>query len=127
MPRPSFVLSSLLALALAACNQRTVRLERGSLEVTKEVVRTAGWESLVWLPHRTIDRGIFYASKYLGCAQIEMAHNGRAERFGGETVAPEGRVFRFTSDGQRHWFRLNIRSADGKLLTLTNPIYLDFK
>jgi len=26
---------------------RTVRLERGSLEVTKEVVRSAGWESLV--------------------------------------------------------------------------------
>src|SRR5207248_5853880 len=26
---------------------RTVRLERGSLEVTKEVVRTAGWESFV--------------------------------------------------------------------------------
>src|SRR6266403_5597820 len=26
---------------------RAVRLERGSLEVTKEVVRSAGWESLV--------------------------------------------------------------------------------
>jgi hypothetical protein len=26
---------------------RAVRLERGSLEVTKEVVRPAGWESLV--------------------------------------------------------------------------------
>src|SRR2546430_10931627 len=26
---------------------RAVRLERGSLEVTKEVVRAAGWESLV--------------------------------------------------------------------------------
>lgn len=26
---------------------RAVRLERGSLEVTKEIVRTAGWESLV--------------------------------------------------------------------------------
>src|SRR3981081_4480584 len=26
---------------------RTVRLERGSLEVTKEVVRSAGWESFV--------------------------------------------------------------------------------
>ena len=26
---------------------RTVRLERGSLEITKEVVRSGGWESLV--------------------------------------------------------------------------------
>jgi hypothetical protein len=26
---------------------RAVRLERGSLEVTKEVVRSAGWESFV--------------------------------------------------------------------------------
>ena len=26
---------------------RAVRLERGSLEVTKEIVRTAGWESFV--------------------------------------------------------------------------------
>ena len=36
---------------------RAVRLERGSLEVTKEVVRTAGWESFLetcWRDMRVI-------------------------------------------------------------------------
>jgi hypothetical protein len=38
----------------------------------------------------------------------------------------ETRGFRYVSDGQRHWFRVNIRSADGSLLVVGNPIYLNF-
>jgi hypothetical protein len=33
----------------------------------------------------------------------------------------------YQSDGKRHWFRINIRSAEGKLLILGNPIYLNFQ
>src|SRR5580700_5020764 len=40
---------------------RAVRLERGSLEVTKEVVRSAGWESLV----ETSWRDLRYAARML--------------------------------------------------------------
>src|SRR5256886_15123391 len=40
---------------------RAVRLERGSLEVTKEVVRSAGWESLV----DTLWRDLLFAVRML--------------------------------------------------------------
>ncbi len=34
--------------------------------------------------------------------------------------------FSWRSDGQRHWFRVNVRGADGKLLLVGNPIYLNW-
>ena len=34
--------------------------------------------------------------------------------------------FDYKSDGKRHWFRINVRSVDGRLLILGNPIYLNF-
>jgi hypothetical protein len=38
----------------------------------------------------------------------------------------ETRSFDYVSDGKRHWLRVNIRSADGTLLVVGNPIYLNF-
>jgi hypothetical protein len=34
--------------------------------------------------------------------------------------------FDYISDGQRHWFRVNVRSTSGALLIIGNPIYLNF-
>lgn len=34
------------------------------------------------------------------------------------------RLFQWPSDGQRHWLRANVRSAQGQLLLVGNPIYL---
>ncbi len=34
--------------------------------------------------------------------------------------------FDYRSDGKRHWFRVNIRSMEGALLLVGNPIYLNF-
>jgi hypothetical protein len=28
---------------------------------------------------------------------------------------------------QRRWIRLNLRAADGRLLMISNPIYINFK
>jgi hypothetical protein len=39
----------------------------------------------------------------------------------------ETRSFEYQSDGKRHWLRINVRSSDGKLLILGNPIYLNFQ
>jgi hypothetical protein len=36
------------------------------------------------------------------------------------------RGFDYVSDGKRHWFRVNVRSTDGSLLMVGNPIYLNF-
>jgi hypothetical protein len=38
----------------------------------------------------------------------------------------ETKGFDYVSDGKRHWFRVNARSADGSLLIVGNPIYLNF-
>ena len=38
----------------------------------------------------------------------------------------ETKEFDYISDGQRHWFRVNIRSTSGALLIIGNPIYLNF-
>jgi hypothetical protein len=38
----------------------------------------------------------------------------------------DARGFDYVSDGKRHWFRVNVRSADGFLLVVGNPIYINF-
>jgi hypothetical protein len=38
----------------------------------------------------------------------------------------ETRTFEYASDGKQHWLRVDIRSADGTLLIVGNPIYLNF-
>jgi hypothetical protein len=35
------------------------------------------------------------------------------------------RGFDWRSDGNRHWLRADVRDADGRLLLLGNPIYLN--
>jgi hypothetical protein len=42
------------------------------------------------------------------------------------STTEETRSFDYASDGKRHWLRMNIRSADGTLLVVGNPIYLNF-
>ena len=38
----------------------------------------------------------------------------------------ETKSFAIISDSQRHWIRIDVRSAEGKLLLVGNPIYLNF-
>jgi hypothetical protein len=38
----------------------------------------------------------------------------------------ETRGFDYPSDGKRHWLRVNVRSVDGTLLIVGNPIFLNF-
>jgi hypothetical protein len=38
----------------------------------------------------------------------------------------ETREFDYMSNGGKHWFRVNVRSKDGSLLMVGNPIYLNF-
>lgn len=44
----------------------------------------------------------------------------------GRTVpADGGTMFDWRGDGDRHWLRVDVRSADGRLLLLGNPIYVN--
>jgi predicted metal-dependent phosphoesterase TrpH len=55
---------------------------------------------------------------------IEVIADGKAvPDFGSKNGVAK---FTVTGDGERHWYRVNVRSADGKLLALTNPIYVNF-
>ena len=42
------------------------------------------------------------------------------------TKPSETREFDYLSDGKRHWLRVNVRSSEGTLLLIGNPIYLNF-
>jgi hypothetical protein len=42
------------------------------------------------------------------------------------TKADETKGIDYVSDGQKHWFRVNVRSTSGLLLIIGNPIYLNF-
>ena len=44
-------------------------------------------------------------------------------------ISQPDQSFRFPwkSDGNRHWLRVNVRSADGKLWLVGNPIYVNFE
>ena len=41
------------------------------------------------------------------------------------SAAAQTFAFTWTSDGQRHWLRANVRGADGKLNLIGNPIYVN--
>src|SRR6267142_149083 len=54
---------------------RAVRLERGSLEVTKEVVRSAGWESLVETWWQDVRYALRIAAQVAGIHACRSPHS----------------------------------------------------
>ncbi len=62
-------------------------------------------------------------------AHAEVIEDGTVTTLLDQTLAAnpsETRTFEVISDGKRHWFRINIRSATDKLLIVGNPIYVNF-
>ncbi len=62
-------------------------------------------------------------------AHPEVVRDGESVNAADASVVKEPaevRSFDFKSDGKRHWVRVNIRGADGSLLILGNPVYLNF-
>ena len=57
---------------------------------------------------------------------IEDGHSTSLVDKSASTKPEETREFDYVSDGKKHWFRFNVRSADGSLLIVGNPIYLNF-
>lgn len=61
-------------------------------------------------------------------SQVEVIEDGRKLDGLAVPVIQNGsdvKTFAFTSDGGRHWLRVNIRSAEGRLLLIGNPVYLN--
>ncbi len=59
---------------------------------------------------------------HLTGAHPEIVHDSPEQLLTNEEMTG----FAYKSDGKRHWFRVNVRSADGRLLIVGNPIYLNF-
>jgi hypothetical protein len=58
-------------------------------------------------------------------AQARQQHGSdAATAASGGSGGDRHRTFDLIADGHRHWLRADVRSADGKLLLLGNPIYL---
>ncbi len=55
-------------------------------------------------------------------AYPEIVHDEADMRHFGEQMTG----FDYRSDGKRHWFRVNVRSMNGRLLILGNPVFLNF-
>jgi hypothetical protein len=62
-------------------------------------------------------------------AHIEVIQDGRIIQTEADlSIKQAAQTLRFDwrSDGERHWLRVNVRDADGKLLLVGNPIYLNW-
>ena len=63
------------------------------------------------------------SARYAGTARQE--HGSDAATAASDSSSGDmHRTFDLIADGHRHWLRADVRSADGKLLLLGNPIYL---
>lgn len=60
-------------------------------------------------------------------AQAELVIDGKTDPRYRQMVGDAGRVAMpdWTADGKRHWVRADIRSAEGKLLLIGNPLYIE--
>jgi hypothetical protein len=56
-----------------------------------------------------------------------ISRNGRPLRLEDAQIgsSDETRVHRFVSDGDYDWVRVNVRNSDGRLLLLSNPVYVN--
>ncbi|WP_132145976.1 CehA/McbA family metallohydrolase [Luteibacter rhizovicinus] len=61
-------------------------------------------------------------------SRVELIDNGRALATPMNTAVQgsrDDRTVDWTADGKPHWIRANVRAADGRLLLLGNPIYVN--
>mgnify|MGYP003945421433 CR=1 FL=1 len=59
--------------------------------------------------------------------QLRVLDNGKPIDIAGhDAIPPSGELtFDWTSDGKPHWLRVDVRSPEGKLLILGNPVYIN--
>jgi hypothetical protein len=74
---------------------------------------------------------IAFAVQVVGApgGKVEVIRDGRAASLLQDAIIKgDNDTLKFAekSDGGRHWYRVNVRGADGSLLSLTNPIYENF-
>lgn len=64
----------------------------------------------------------------VSAGRVEIVIDGKiADVIGQPDISAAAQTFEFTwtGDGKRHWLRANVRGADGKLVLIGNPIYVN--
>jgi len=67
-------------------------------------------------------------AKALSGAHAELIVDGLVYRPNADLVLrddDQALSFEWPSDGGRHWLRANVRAADGTLLIVGNPVYIN--
>ena len=62
-------------------------------------------------------------------ARLEIINDGHAAALIANPIIGNDdytESFNLASDGAKHWVRINVRSAEGHLLLVSNPVYLNF-
>ncbi|HJU40453.1 MAG TPA: PHP domain-containing protein, partial [Tahibacter sp.] len=60
-------------------------------------------------------------------ARVELIEDGKVSAIPGDrAIASNDQTLAFDwpGDGARHWRRVNVRGADGKLVLIGNPVYV---
>jgi hypothetical protein len=73
--------------------------------------------------------GFEIRTENLSGARVEVIEDGRILQPEADlSIRQTSQTLRFDwhSDGGRHWLRVNVRDADGKLLLVGNPVYLNW-
>lgn len=106
---------------------------RGSRDRGIEFTATAGAKTVSMGDDLRVDAGtdVHFSLTMTGLegAHAEVIRDGEVTTLLDSSVVKgqtESREFEYKADGKRHWIRVNVRGADGALLILGNPVYLNF-
>jgi hypothetical protein len=103
----------------------------GSRERSLDVQATAGSRSVEMGDALTAVKGasvhVVVHSHALGGQLLRVLDNGKpVDLAGHDVIPPTGEAaFDWNSDGKAHWLRVDVRSPEGKLLILGNPVYIN--
>ena len=70
---------------------------------------------------------LFILVRGVDAGRLEVVEDGKVVAGPVDAVVTAGdivRPFALTADGKRHWVRINVRDAAGRLMLIGNPIYL---
>lgn len=103
----------------------------GTRDRSLDVEATAGPKTAGMGDALVVARGasahVVVLTSALAGQQVRVLDNGMAvDLVGHDVVPPNGKLaFDWTSDGKPHWLRVDVRSPEGKLLILGNPVYIN--
>lgn len=106
---------------------------QGSHDRAMEFAATVGTQKAMMGDVLTVPKGttlhLELTLKHLEGAHVELVRDGAVLPFARGAIVKSAQEMLQqdeSMDGERHWLRVNVRDAQGKLLMLGNPVYVNF-